>query len=452
MRTLSWTSRNAGTELEGPAKQKVVASLDVLLSQPWFSRRWIIQEVVRNHDVIIHCGSTSLSWVRLITTATRLGENTGTIDPKAVEALTQMRNIWKRIVLHEDSGAGHSLLENFHAFSHFGCGNDSDQIFALAALSSDVTMSKEPKYPKRTAYVESVGSVYWANPKPQERLFRIVPNYSKSPEQVYIEFAVEAARNGLFSWLLCRTWHQKSSSEVPAWVPDWRISAPEKPYFLKQILHGYSGREEWASRGLPMMADWPKARLRDGSLRIRSFSVLRSRTSTPFQQWQNPKDSVYVQPLWKSKPLNFEIGTDILAWVESFTHSASNFLKSVKQSPFNDFDVHDAVFSLFSHLLGYGPNATYWCDDNASVTDKMKAHGVDTKNSILCGLDGGYFVICSQGDAENRVTFLAYTPVDIDMKRDTVIRPENSLSLSMRSVKITLSVIRQMFSCYVGKP
>lgn len=66
----------------------------------------------------------------------------------------------------------------------------------------------------------------------------------------------------------------------------------------------------------------------------------------------------------------------------------------------------------------------------------MKAHGVDTKDSTFCGLNGGYFVICSQGDAENRVTFLSYTPVDIDMKCDTVIRPENSLSLSMRSVKV----------------
>lgn len=106
------------------------------------------------------------------------------------------------------------------------------------------------------------------------------------------------------------------------------------------------------------------------------------------------------------------------------------------QSSFDDSDVNDAFFSLLSHLLGYGLNATSWCDEKASVVDKIRAHGVDTEESAFFGLNGGCFVICGQGRAGNRSTFLAYTPVDIDLEKDIIIRPENSLSLSMRSVKL----------------
>ncbi|KAI8167998.1 hypothetical protein K4K49_003913 [Colletotrichum sp. SAR 10_70] len=280
----------------------------------------------------MYCRTASLSWVRLTTTITRLGNDIRTSNKQAVNALGQMRNIWKRTVLLEESGAGHTLLENFHAFDHFGCADPRDRIFALAALSSDVSMNKEPKYPKRDVYIEPVGSVYWANPKPQERLFRVIPDYSKSTEEVYTSFAAEVARNGLFSWLLCRTWERPLSGELPAWVPDWRVSIPRKPYFVKALLESYTGREEWGSNGLPMMADWPKTRLRGDALRLRSFSVLlRSKMVAPPQSWERPEDTVYVQPLWKSKPLNFGASTDCLEWVDSFTRSTYDFLKSVKQ-------------------------------------------------------------------------------------------------------------------------
>ncbi|KAF3809590.1 hypothetical protein GCG54_00012876 [Colletotrichum gloeosporioides] len=436
MRVLSRMSRSIGPELDTNEKAAIISSLDILLQRPWFSRRWIIQEIVRNHDVSMHCGSSSLSWTRLIAILARLGTDTGTTNQQAVDALTQMRNLWRRTVLLEDTKVGHTLLENMHTFSHFGCADDRDRLFALAALSSDVSMAKEPRYPKRNIYVDPVGLEYLAQPKPHERLFRVVPDYSKSTEDIYIEFAAEVARNGLFSWLLCRTWHQQYSEKLPAWAPDWRAEATGTPHFVKELLKGYSRREDWASRGLPMMADWPKTRLQGSTLRLRSFSVLHPGIRVTSRSWETPRNVASLEIQWRSQALNFDTGTDVLEWVESFTHSISNFLKSVKQSPFDDFDVHDASFSLFSHLLGYGSNATYWCDDKASVTEKMKAHGVNTEGSTFCVLNGGYFVILSQGGDENQETFLAYTPADIDMKHDIIIRPENSLSLAMRSVKV----------------
>jgi len=32
------------------------------LSLPWFTRRWVIQEASLGHDIVVHCGSTLMSW------------------------------------------------------------------------------------------------------------------------------------------------------------------------------------------------------------------------------------------------------------------------------------------------------------------------------------------------------------------------------------------------------
>ncbi|KAF4814340.1 Heterokaryon incompatibility protein 6, OR allele [Colletotrichum siamense] len=392
-RTLSWLSRTVGPSLEEDQEKALVTSLDALLQQPWFSRRWIIQEVVRNHDVEMHCGTRALSWTKLIAIISRLGKAIGTKNQEAIDSVIQMRNIWKRLVLLEDAGAGHSLLENFHAFSHFGCSDPRDRIFALAALSSDVSMTTEPKSLKTNAYVESELSAFSIQPNPHERRFCIVPDYRKSVSQIYVSFAAEAVRNGLLSWLLCRTWHRQPSDELPAWAPDWRISAPEKPYFVKEILERYAGREGQASHGLPIMANWPKTRLRGDALRVRNFNVLfRSNMSPPPDRLEDPGNTAYIKPVWKSRLLHFEVGTDPLEWVESLAKGVHDFVRNMKQSPVDVVDVNDAFFCLWSYLLGYGPNTTFWCDDKAPVLEKIKAHGVQTDISAFCGLNSGRFV------------------------------------------------------------
>ncbi|KAI8628722.1 hypothetical protein F5Y19DRAFT_437018 [Xylariaceae sp. FL1651] len=42
----------------------LVTTIDIvfaMFAQPWFSRRWIIQEVVSNPDVVLHCGETEIA-------------------------------------------------------------------------------------------------------------------------------------------------------------------------------------------------------------------------------------------------------------------------------------------------------------------------------------------------------------------------------------------------------
>ena len=57
-RLLQFTSH----PLLGKYFQGLENSICTLLAMPWFSRRWIIQEVVLNPSVYLHCGSQHLSF------------------------------------------------------------------------------------------------------------------------------------------------------------------------------------------------------------------------------------------------------------------------------------------------------------------------------------------------------------------------------------------------------
>ncbi|KAH0425835.1 g-protein beta wd-40 repeats containing [Colletotrichum camelliae] len=449
MRSLSWMSRATGPEVGELEVQKIAKGLGTLLQQPWFHRRWIIQEVVRNHDVMIHCGSAAISWMRLITSIDKVGRDNEVVDQVSLRALDQMRNLWKHFVLSEASGPevpGHTLTENIYAFGHFGCGNERDRIFALAALSSDVCMSKDPPKIRRwTASADHAEPTLQSRlpPKP-ERFYHIVPDYGASVKKVYTSFAAEAIRNGLLSWLLCRTWDWKPIDGFPAWVPDWTREAPEKPYFAKLLSRAYvySGAEYTGSeknRGsssLPIQADWSKTRLRNGKLRIHGFrALLRSKLSSTTQRTDNPESAVYVRPLWKSEPLNIESGTDVLQWADSLVNMIGLYLKQGVQHSFDAEDVNDAIFYLLAYLLGDNPFISCWCPDNAPVRDKIKSYGVPTDASAWADLNGSSFFICAQGRAEKQTIFLGFTPPHVDLAEAVIIRPENDLSFGLSSIQ-----------------
>ncbi|KAE9583966.1 hypothetical protein CGMCC3_g442 [Colletotrichum fructicola] len=448
METINWISKSLGANIEASTRLRLIGAIDILIQQPWFSRRWIIQEVVRNHAVSLHCTSNSLQWLRLMTSIRMLGEETGTSNQQAMDALCQMQRLWRRLVLLEDSGPGHTLLENFHAFSHFGCANPRDRIFALAALSSDVSMTREPRYPKRNFRADPVGSICWAKPQPQERLFRIVPDYNKKWRKVYISFAAEVIRNGLLSWLLCRTWHGQKVKGLPAWAPDWRISAPEKPFFLKEILKGYSGSEAWASHGLPMMADWPKTRLHGQILRLSDFSILLKSKMPKTTIRGPPEDTAHVRAIWKSQALTFTSSSDPLSWLQSFIDEVSKSVKATVKCSFEVQDLNDAMFCLLIYLLGRDPwsSNNRWCSDNAPLAEKVLSRGLPTDGQSFSALNGGRFIICAQGPACDQSLFFGYAPVDFSMENDILVRPENSLQLGIsgkeRVVRIAL-VLRE---------
>jgi hypothetical protein len=189
------------------------------LSLSWFSRLWVVQEIVLNIDVVLLCGDTQMTWARL----TAALKNLRTHDEiwkhivshrQQIASLEAIANLW---LLH--SGAGNECLpisgtskqhrqecfiDLMDQFQGFGCADDRDRIFALFNLSSGIT------------------------DKPfRQGTINMSADYSKSIHQTYATFALACLRSSenncdrIFEATLRRQFAHQDVNCV-SWAPDWR--------------------------------------------------------------------------------------------------------------------------------------------------------------------------------------------------------------------------------------
>lgn len=210
---LHQTKRLVGTILDPHEDDALATELMVCLSQlaglPWFSRRWIIQELALNSNAVLCCGHAELPWAHLAP-AFQL------VDDKAA-ALKNIRllwDLWRNIAMPvwpKKKDSKRELLGDcdiaalMKSCSDFECLDDHDRIAALLGLSTDT----------RSGFTV---------------------NYAKSVEETFLVFATSLARSGHMAWLINlslqrRIGRIKQDQTLPSWVPDWRVTIPrhERP-------------------------------------------------------------------------------------------------------------------------------------------------------------------------------------------------------------------------------
>ncbi|KAI0868016.1 HET-domain-containing protein [Hypoxylon argillaceum] len=100
----------------------------LLLSRPWFKRRWIIQEVVLAKDVSVHCGWASIPWSMFQTDLTELYEND--MGGFSYEHRTVLRTMSH--IRNANSGAKSQFpLDTLVEFEMFLCADPRDRLYAL---------------------------------------------------------------------------------------------------------------------------------------------------------------------------------------------------------------------------------------------------------------------------------------------------------------------------------
>lgn len=166
--------RHLGSGVDFTATTKLHSERQTLLLRPWFTRRWVIQEVhccVGSHSILIgpYC-------IPVTNIQSAVGSPLRTRTP-------------------HDGRKSHSLLFNLVQFAGAQCLDDRDRLYALRALSKDGE--------------------------------NLIVDYTKNTETVYLDFAkrlIEAGRIFLIAMCTVLEGDNKLAEPrtVPSWCPDWK--------------------------------------------------------------------------------------------------------------------------------------------------------------------------------------------------------------------------------------
>ncbi|KAJ9658835.1 hypothetical protein H2201_007616 [Coniosporium apollinis] len=176
-----------------------------IMDRPWWSRIWVIQEVVVSRKTTLQIGDSCFSWSSFISTLRYLA---ATMESRiralqgSPGAIEQMRLGWRTA----DPQAHQTLFSLLLAFRDFDSSEPRDKVFALLGLVRNAGLSPLP-----------------------------LPDYEVSVAAVYEDIVhYQLAAFGSLDIICAGGTNKFSRDYLPSWVPDWR-----KYHFAGVKYHSY---------------------------------------------------------------------------------------------------------------------------------------------------------------------------------------------------------------------
>ncbi len=174
-----------------------------LIGQPWFLRRWVIQEVARAPHATVVCGHRLLSWSNLAAVFWSLAANCAfqLLQPSQTLQSSQVTAAMTSVIIMElirrdviEKG-GSALLGLLISVRCYQSGDPRDIIFSLLGIASELS-----------CYGDDV-----------------TPDYNAPVEEVYRRFVVAhiTRRNSLLTLSTPYDYSKSTSLNLPSWVPDF---------------------------------------------------------------------------------------------------------------------------------------------------------------------------------------------------------------------------------------
>lgn len=222
--------------------------LSTFFSKPWFTRRWVLQEVALAHVVSVHCGFQHLSWNWFQPGVARLWDFAkrpkfhGCLSPQATQTLENIFMLQALKIENEITGRKRGngmisgrdvwvqrlvrLLWTYHTTM---CFDERDRLFALFGILQDKTGGNLPLSYNVDLHLQV--------------------NYSAHFSQIYTDLAVAAISRGIgleiIHHVIAFGALAQQDAAWPSWVPSWnqpRLSRYRLKNFYAPRLRGLSSR------------------------------------------------------------------------------------------------------------------------------------------------------------------------------------------------------------------
>ncbi|KAI0803871.1 HET-domain-containing protein [Xylaria sp. FL0064] len=196
--TPSEAAEKEDDEMQDPTQEELAACLQ-LISRPWFSRCWVIQEASLARDVLVICGTSSLKWesfywgfMFIMLFGGGFAGRPGSISETNLNLMTTMRQR-----LH-------------HA-------NGSNQVYYVDLLH----LLRRTRQLNATDLRDKVYSVLGLIDPKEAQVKELTPNYTISVEECYKRAALAIMSYTRNLDVLATDWNPKSKLNLPSWAPDW---------------------------------------------------------------------------------------------------------------------------------------------------------------------------------------------------------------------------------------
>ena len=203
------------------------AALSYLIRDPWFSRRWIVQEISHARYATVHCGKRVVHWNTLVDAISilvshedsiralfkpskwRFGHNTlGEIQYSSANILVNV--ISNLFPMTEDGSHGKPLKSLEYlvtTLQTFDASDPRDIIYALVYLARDTADHRV-----------QLGRHDTGSPSPDGKP-KLAVNYHKEPVEVYMDFTRFCTESTGSLDIICRPWAKPIGEPLPSWIP-----------------------------------------------------------------------------------------------------------------------------------------------------------------------------------------------------------------------------------------
>jgi hypothetical protein len=182
---------------------------DEVLEYPWFTRVWILQELVLSPDPRVQIGRVCVRWNVFSKHISKAGKESTSTNRKNLQDMCRIRSEYQaQIHLGTRPDASITMLDILRGRRGLGATDPKDMVYAHIGIA-----------------------------EPQVRS-DIIVDYSKSKAQVYEEIARYIYKNtcGFTILILVENLNLQSRSGLPTWVPDWSVKPdPAQANWLRHI-------------------------------------------------------------------------------------------------------------------------------------------------------------------------------------------------------------------------